>query len=72
MLKDLDYDIMETITILSKSIYRYDAYLLDAEKSKDESCRNMWTTFKANREKELSMLLSTLKDRIDTGIFELK
>lgn len=72
MLKDLDYDIMETITILSKSLYRYDAYLEDAEKAKDEACRAMWTTFKANREKELSMLLSTLKDRVDSGMFELK
>jgi len=67
MLKDIDYDLMETITIISKSLYRYDAYMLDADKCKCESCAKLWQQFKENREKELAALLTELKNHIDTG-----
>ncbi len=52
MLKNTSYNLLETITIVSKSLYRYDTYIHDAENSK--SSRELWTTFKAQREKELS------------------
>ncbi len=67
MLKDIDYDLMETITIISKSLYRYDAYMLDADKCKCESCAKLWQTFRENREKELAALLEELKNHIDSG-----
>lgn len=51
---------LETITIVSKSLYRYDTYIHDAENSK--SSRKLWETFKVQREKELSMLLKELKN----------
>jgi hypothetical protein len=55
---------------VSKSLYRYDTYLHDAENSK--SSRELWTTFKAQREKELSMLLKELKNQIDSGMLPLE
>jgi hypothetical protein len=41
-----------------------------AENSK--SSRELWTTFKAQREKELSMLLKELKNQIDSGMLTLE
>jgi hypothetical protein len=70
MLKNVNYNLLETITIVSKSLYRYDTYLHDAENSK--SSRELWTTFKAQRGKELSMLLKELKNQIDSGMLPLE
>jgi len=56
--------------LVSKSLYRYDTYILDAENSK--SSRELWTAFKAQREKELSMLLKELKNQIDSGMLALE
>ena len=70
MLKNVSYNLLETITIVSKSLYRYDTYMLDAANS--ESSRKLWTTFKAQREKELSMLLKELKNQIDSGMLALE
>ncbi len=70
MLKNVSYNLLETITIVSKSLYRYDTYLHDADNS--ESGRELWTTIKAQREKELSMLLKELKNQIDSGMLALE
>jgi hypothetical protein len=70
MLKNTSYNLLETITIVSKSLYRYDTYIHDAENNK--SSRELWTTFKAQREKELSMLLTELKNQIDSGMLALE
>ena len=70
MLKNVSYNLLETITIVSKSLYRYDTYIHDAENSK--SSRELWTTFKAQRDKELSMLLKELKNQIDSGMLALE
>jgi hypothetical protein len=70
MLKNVSYNLLETITIVSKSLSRYDTYKLDAANSK--SSQELWTTFKAQREKELSMLLKELKNQIDSGMLALE
>jgi hypothetical protein len=70
MLKNVSYNLLETITIVSKSLYRYDTYIHDAENSK--ASQELWTTFKAQREKELSMLLKELKNQIDSGMLDLE
>lgn len=62
MLSNTNYNIMETITIISKSLYRYDAYIQDA--SKCETCRKMWLAFRKQREAELATLLIELKKHI--------
>jgi hypothetical protein len=70
MLKNVTYNLFETITIVSKSLYRYETYLHDAENSK--SSRELWTEIRTQREKELSMLLKELKNQIDSGMLVLE
>ncbi|MBW2634797.1 MAG: hypothetical protein JRE14_11860 [Deltaproteobacteria bacterium] len=70
MLKNVNYNLLETITIVSKSLYRYDTYMHDAKNSKPS--RELWATFKEQREKELSMLLKELKNQIDSGMLALE
>lgn len=70
MLKNVSYNLLETITIVSKSLYRYDTYIHDAENSK--SSKELWEKFKEQREKELSMLLKELKSQIDSGMLALE
>ena len=65
MLENLNYSLIETISIISKSLYRYDIYVKDAEKC--ASCQSIWAKFKANREEELSMLVKELKDHTSSG-----
>jgi len=65
MLKNINYNLIETITIISKSVYRYDTYMKDA--SECESCQEIWSKIKEQREKELSMMLTELKAHIDAG-----
>jgi hypothetical protein len=69
MLKNVNYNLLETITIVSKSLYRYDTYMHDAENSK--SSKELWATFKQQRELELMMLLKELKNQIDSGMLAL-
>jgi len=69
MLKNHDYNLIETITIISKSLYRYDQYMKDLDKEKCESCRKLWTQFKDHRERELKMLIEELKNHVEMGMF---
>ncbi|HPJ97245.1 MAG TPA: hypothetical protein PK022_08035 [Syntrophales bacterium] len=66
MLKDIDYDLMETITIIQKSLYRYESLMQNADDSKCENCIKIWKTFRENREKELEVLLAELKNHTFT------
>jgi hypothetical protein len=65
MLKNINYNLMETITIISKSLYRYDTYMEDA--SECESCQEIWSYIRTNRQKELRMILKELKAHVDSG-----
>ena len=65
MLKNINYNILETITVLSRSLHRYDTYMEDAETC--PSCRELWTEFAGQRKKELSSLLKELKAHMDNG-----
>jgi hypothetical protein len=70
MLKNVSYNLIETITIVSKSLFRYDTYIHDAENSK--SSQELWKVFKAQREKELAILLKELKNQVDSGMLTLE
>jgi hypothetical protein len=65
MLKNINYNLMETITIVSKSLYRYDTYMKDA--SECDACQEIWSHIRTNRQKELRMILKELKAHVDTG-----
>jgi glutamyl-tRNA reductase len=63
MLKNIHYNLFETITIISQSLYRYNNYIKDAAEC--PACKQLWSRFREQREKELSMLLKELKSHID-------
>jgi len=65
MINNCNYDLIETISIISKSLSRYDTYMKDC--SEHESCRRIWTKIKNNREEELKMLLDELKSVVQKG-----
>lgn len=70
MLENLNYNLIETLAILSKSLYRYDTYTNDATACK--SCQELWSNFAEMRKNELSMILKELKAHIDAGKFPLE
>lgn len=70
MLENINYNLIQTIAIISQSLYRYDIYIEDAAGCK--SCQEMWAKFKRQREKELSMLLKELKAHLDAGKLSLE
>jgi Fe-S cluster biogenesis protein NfuA len=79
MLKNLDYNIIESISIISKSLHRYDTYLSDLDERGPatagpscESCRAIWQTLKAQREKELNMLVEELKQHVAAGNLDVR
>jgi hypothetical protein len=65
MLKNIHYNLFETISIISRSLYRYNTYIKDAIEC--SACKQLWAKFREQREKELSMLLNELKSHIDAG-----
>jgi hypothetical protein len=70
MLKNINYNLIQTIAIISQSLYRYDTYIQDAAGC--ASCQQMWGKFKEQRERELSMLLKELKTHIESGELSLE
>lgn len=69
MLENINYNLIQTIAIISQSLYRYDTYIKDATGC--PSCQKMWTKFRDQREKELSMLLKELKAHVEAGKLSL-
>ncbi len=79
MLKNLDYNLIETISIISKSLHRYDTYLSDLDErgpatggSSCESCKTIWQRLKVQREKELNMLVDELKQHVSAGNLDIR
>jgi len=70
MLKNLDYNLFESISNISKSLYRYETYVKDAERCK--ACQEIWENFKKQREKELAMLLKELRTHAEASPLLLK
>jgi hypothetical protein len=70
MLENINYNLVQTIAIISQSLYRYDTYTQDAAGC--PSCQEMWRKFKEQRENELSMLLKELKAHIQAGKLSLE
>ena len=79
MLKNLDYNLIETISIISKSLHRYDTYLNDLDERGPatggpscESCKAIWQKLKVHREKELNMLVNELKQHVSAGNLDIR
>jgi len=70
MLENMNYNLIETVSIISKSLYRYETYIKDAAGCK--SCQELWAKFEEQRKKELSMILKEVKAHIDAGTLPLE
>lgn len=64
-LRNYNYNLIETISIISKSLHRYDTYIKDASGCKP--CQDTWKKIRKEREKELSILLKELKGHVEKG-----
>jgi len=56
---------METISVISKSLHRYDTYIADSEDC--NPCKDTWQKIRDDREKELAMLMKDLKEHLQEG-----
>lgn len=72
MLDNMNYNLFETITIISKSLYRYESYMEDAQAADCRSCQEIWRKMAEQREAELAMLLTELKAHADMGKITIK
>ena len=72
MLENHDYNLLETITVIARSIYRYDTYMKDLDKVKCETCRKIWQDFYTQRQKELDILLKELPNHVESGLMKIE
>jgi hypothetical protein len=70
MLKDTNYDLMEEITQLSKSLARYDLYVKDATAAGCDDCVALWQEIKTRHERDLGDLMKHFKAHIDAGVVD--
>jgi hypothetical protein len=63
MLTDATYNLMETITVLSKGLHRYDTFKKD---SKDcQQCAQIWDYMRKADDEQLKRLATHLKQHMD-------
>jgi hypothetical protein len=63
MLKNATYNLMETASVVSKGLYRYDQFMKD---SKDcQQCQQIWQLMKQHDEQQLAHLTEHLKQHLD-------
>jgi hypothetical protein len=63
MLNNATYNLMETITVLSKGLHRYDTFKKD---SKDcQQCQQIWDFMRKADDEQLKRLTGHLKQHMD-------
>jgi hypothetical protein len=63
MLKNSTYNLMETATVISKGLYRYETFKKDAKDC--QHCQQVWDFMKRHDEEQLGKLLAHMKDHMD-------
>jgi hypothetical protein len=62
MLKNPTYDLMETASILSKGLHRYDTFLRDSRHCAD--CQRIWSYMRQTDEEQLRRVVAHLKQHL--------
>jgi hypothetical protein len=63
MLDNATYDLMETASVMSKGLHRYDQFMKD---SKDcQACQQIWTMMKTHDEAQLHRVVDHLKQHFE-------
>jgi hypothetical protein len=63
MLKDSAYNLMETASVISKGLHRYDTFKRDAQGC--QHCQQLWDQMRRHDEEQLHKLLPHLKHHLD-------
>ena len=63
MLKNALYNLMETVTVISKGLHRYDTFIKDAGDC--QQCKELWTQMKKADEDQLQRLVPHMKHHLD-------
>ena len=63
MLKNALYNLMETVTVISKGLHRYDTFIKDAGDC--QQCKELWTQMKKADEEQLQRLVPHMKQHLD-------
>ena len=63
MLSDATYNLMETATVHSKGLHRYEAFKKDAANC--QACQQIWDFMKRTDEEQLQKLTAHLKQHMD-------
>lgn len=63
MVKNETYDLMETASVISKGLYRYDTFKKDS--SGCQHCQQLWDEMRRHDEEQLNRVLTHLKQHLD-------
>jgi hypothetical protein len=63
MLSNATYDLMETVTVISKGLHRYDTFKKDAKDC--QQCQQIWDFMRKADEEQLRRLVPHLKEHMD-------
>jgi len=63
MLKNPTYNLMETASVISKGLYRYDQFHKDAKDC--QHCQQIWSTMKQRDEEQLQIVLRHMTEHLD-------
>lgn len=63
MLKNATYNLMETASVISKGLHRYDQFRKDSGDC--QHCQQVWDQMKRRDEEELAKIVSHMREHID-------
>ena len=63
MLKNTTYNLMETATVISKGLHRYDTFVKDAQSC--PQCQQIWNHMKHMDEEQLQRIVPHIKEHLD-------
>ncbi len=63
MLKDATYNLMETASVISKGLHRYDTFQKDGKDC--AQCQQIWSHMKQADEEQLQRILGHMKDHLE-------
>lgn len=66
MLKNATYNLMETASVLSKGLHRYETFQRDAKSCTE--CRQIWSYMKDTDEEQLRRIVAHLKQHFTTEL----
>lgn len=63
MLKDSTYDLMETATVISKGLHRYDTFKKDAQGC--QQCQQIWDFMRKSDDEQLQRIVRHLTEHME-------